>query len=291
VARCTLLATSLAGLLVALPALAVLTPRAARADDQPEGTQPLAYSARPLTLPGLTLSPSASATLDKLSTTTATKIYTQNPKTLNLGVDIGASFGIVDNIEVGAVFAPLQVLPGFSYGNPSAHGTFRFVKSAFELAGYINTTFITHNAPNPDVVLPVLNQSAGVLLQPGLLSRIHMGSKAKLDIGATVPIQLGSAVHDVGLDVPVELAINLIDAFHIGAQSGFGIQNVKSPALDSYIPLGLITGFAIGSDKGPTVDIDALFRFPQFVNPGQSEKIDATDFQAGLSVAVYLYFM
>jgi hypothetical protein len=287
VARSALLAIALAAL-AAVPV--VLGPAVARADDQPEGTQPLAYSARPLTLPGLTLSPFASATLDKLSTATATKIYTQNPKTLNLGVNIGASIGIVDNIEVGAIFAPLQVLPSFSYGNPSVHGTFRFVKSAIELAAYINTTFITHNAPNPELVLPVLNSSAGVLLQPGLLSRIHMGSKAKLDIGATVPIQIGST-SAIGLDVPVELAINIVDAFHLGATTGFGIQNVKSPALNSYVPLGLITGFAIGSDKGPTVDINAVFELPQFVNPGMSEKIDITDFQAGLTVAVYLYFM
>jgi hypothetical protein len=277
----------------ALSALALLSPAAARAEgfDYPAGTQPQAYAARPLTLPALTLSPQVSGTLDKLSTTTAAMIYTQSPKTLNVSLALGASMGIVENIEIGAVVVPLQVLPDVVYGDPSVHGTFRFVKGGFELAGYINTTFITHQGVAPDVTLPVLNEGAGVLFQPGLLSRIHLGSRGKLDIGATVPIQLGSAVHDVGLNIPVELAFNLADFFYVGADTGFGITNVKSPGLDSYVPLGLIAGFSIGSDDKPVVDIGALFRWPQFANPGKGQTIDTTDFQVGVSAAAYIYFM
>jgi hypothetical protein len=297
VARLALHRTSLALLAVLAPlalgaSLLCLAPREARADDdQANGTQPVAYSARPLTLPALTLAPSATATLDKLSTTTAAKIYTQNPKSLNVQVALAASIGIIENIEVGAVFAPLQVLPKFAYGDPSVHGTFRFVKGAFELAAFAGATFITHNAPDPELTLPVLGSSAGVLLQPGLLARVHMGGKAKLDVSATVPIQLGSDIHDVGLNIPVELAINLFESFHIGASTGFGIANVKAPALNSYVPLGLIAGLAFGGEKGPVVDVDGLFRFPQFINPGASDKIDAQDFTAGLGVTVYLYFL
>ncbi len=291
-ARLALLRSWFAVLVIA-PVLVATSPREARADDpeQPSGTQPLPYTGRPLTLPTLALSPSATATVDQLSTTTAAKIYTVNPKTLNVGVAIGASMGIIENLEVGAVVAPLQVLPAFAYGDPSLHLTFRFVKGSFELAAFFGATFITHDAPDPEVTLPVLNSSAGVLLQPGLLSRIHMGGKAKLDIGAILPIQLGSNVHDLGLDIPVELAFNLADFFHVGATTGFGIANVKDPALDSYIPLGLITGFAIGGEKGPVVDINGLFRWPQFLNPGANDKLDYQDFQVGLTVAAYLYLM
>jgi hypothetical protein len=285
VARSPLLGSSLA-------LAALLVSSAARADnDIPTGTQPVAYSARPLTIPQMTLSPRVDATLDKLSTTTAGMLFKTDPKYWNLNVAAAASFGIIDNIEVGAVALPLQVLPNVAYGDPSIHGTFRFVKGAFELAAYINTTFITHAGVDPQVTLPVLNSSAGVLFQPGLLSRIHMGQKSKLDIGATVPIQLGSAVHDVGLAIPVEFAFNIVEAFHLGVTSGFGIANVKAPALNSYVPLGFITGVAIGSNDKPVVDIGALFRWPQFADPGMSQKIDTQDFQVGLSVAAYVYFM
>jgi hypothetical protein len=285
--------SSLVGSALVVVTLAVLlNAGSARADDMPTGTQPIAYAARPLTVPALTLAPQLSSTVDKLSTTTVQAIYnTPNAKSLNVGVAIGASVGIVENIEVGAVVAPLQVLPSFSYGDPSVHGTFRFVKGGFELAGYINSTFITHQGVDPQVTLPVLNSGAGVLLEPGLLSRIHMGGRAKLDIGATVPIQLGSAVHDIGLNVPVELAFNLIEAFHIGASSGFGIADVKAPALNSYVPLGLLAGVAIGNDDKPVFDIGALFRWPEFANPGKTQTIDTSDFQVGLSLAAYIYFM
>jgi len=290
-----------------LAVLALLTAGAssvARADDEvPNGSQPLAYSARPLTLPTLTLAPSVEGIVDKLSTATAANIYKQNPKNLNVSLAIGASMGILENLEIGAVFAPLQVLPKVAYGDPGAHVTFRFVKGGFELAGYFGATFITGTGVDPQLVLPVLNESAGIVLQPGLLSRIHMGGRAKLDIGATVPIQLGSGVHDIGLNVPVELAFNLLESFHIGANSGVGIQNVKDPALTSYVPLGILAGFTIGGEK-PIVDIGALFNLPQFFNPGvksasagtattpaTNSTIDVQDFQAGLAVTAFLYFL
>jgi hypothetical protein len=158
----------------ALCSLALLSPAAAHADgyDAPNGSQPIPYAARGLTLPALTLAPQVGGTLDKLSTTTAKAVFTQvpDPKTLNVALAVGASIGIVENIEIGAVVLPLQVLPDVAYGDPSVHGTFRFVKGAFELAGYINTTFITHQGVAPDVTLPVLGQGAGVLFNPGLSS-------------------------------------------------------------------------------------------------------------------------
>jgi hypothetical protein len=285
--------SSLVGSALVVVAFAVLLDAAtARADDMATGTQPVAYSARPLTVPALTLALQASSTVDKLSTTTVQAIYSNpNAKNLNVGVALGASVGIVENIEVGAVVAPLQVLPSFSYGDPSVHGTFRFLKGGFEMAGYVNSTFITHQGVAPQVTLPVLNSGAGVLLQPGLLSRIHMGERAKLDIGATVPIQLGSAAHDIGLDVPVELAFNLIESLHVGASSGFGIADLKAPALNSYVPLGLLAGVSFGSDDKPVVDLGALFQWPQFANPGKSQTIDTGDFQVGLSFAAYVYLM
>lgn len=292
-----------------LVALAVLAAPAARADDMPTGTQPIPYSGRPLTLPALSLAPRVEATLDKLSTATVNQIYKQDPRTLNLAIAIGASVGIVENIEVGAVVAPLQVAPGVAYGNPSVHGTFRFVKGSFELGAFVGTTFVTHSGKDPQITLPVINSGAGVVFNPGLLSRIHMGSRSKLDIGATVPIQLGDSVHDLGLNVPVELAFNIVESLHVGATTGFGIANVKSPVLDSYIPLGLIAGAAIGSGDRPVVDIGAVFRWPQFANPGAgssqpaattpgqaqtpapTQTIDVQDFQVGLSVTAYIYFM
>jgi hypothetical protein len=296
VARSVLVATSLAvAALLHVAGLAGVT-GVARADEgeSPNGSQPLAYCARPLTLPTFTLAPELDGVLDKLSTKTAAMIYTQNPQTLNVTGALGASFGIFESIEVGAVVLPLQVLPTVVYGDPSVHVTLRFLKGSFELGGYFNTTFITHNAMDPLVLLPVFNENAGVLLQPGLLARVHGGGKFKLDVGALLPIQLGSGVHDLGLSVPVEVAFNIIDWFHLGASTGFGIVDFKDPSLSSsYIPLGFLAGFAFGRER-PAVDLGLLFRWPQFVKPGASDmigKIDTEDFQVGASLKVYIYLM
>jgi hypothetical protein len=267
---------------------------AARADeyDIPNGTQPIFYCARPLTLPALTLSPRIDATVDKLSTTTASTIYKMDPRYLHLNLAASASFGIVDSVEVGAVALPLQALPTVAYGDPSVHGTFRFLKGGFELAAYINTTFITHTGVDPQLLLPVPSSSAGVVLQPGMLMRIHMGKKSKLDLGATLPIQLGSNVHNLGLNIPLEFAFNIFEYLYLGVTSGVGIVDVTKAKLTNYIPLGFIAGGTIPGGDKPVVDIGASFRWPQFVDPGSSgSKLDTSDFQVGLSVAAYIYFM
>jgi hypothetical protein len=290
VARSVLVAASL------MVAASLQAGGVARADegDGSDGSQPLAYSARPLTLPKLTLAPEADGLLDQLSTQTASIVDPLNPKSQSLHFTgaLGASFGVFESIEVGAVVLPLQVLPTVVYGDPSAHVTFRFLKGGFELAGYFNATFITHNAMDPEVLLPVYNESAGVVLEPGLLARVHGGRHFKLDIGALLPIQLGYKVNDLGLSIPVELAVNPIDWFHLGASTGFGIVDLQhDPSLSgAYVPLGLLAGLAFGHDR-PAVDVDAVFRWPRFLNPGNNAQLDTVDFQVGLSVKVYVYLM
>src|SRR5438874_1035712 len=83
---------------------------------------------------------------------------------------------------------------------------------------------------NPQVAIPVLGSHAGGLLETGLLTRLHMGSKAKLDVGAVVPIELGASGQDLGLKAPVEFAVNIIEAVYVGLDSGFGITSLtKAP--------------------------------------------------------------
>jgi hypothetical protein len=288
---------------------ALLAAADAAADlDKPNGSQPVAYVERPLTMPSLSLAPTAQVIVDKLSQQTLMTLAgldIKDAKDLHLTLNVGFRFGIVESIEIGGIVAPVELLPKAAYGNPSLWGKFRFVKGVFELAANFGTTFITHDAKNPQLALPVVGSNAGILLEPGLLSRIHLGSKAKLDIGALVPIELGAGGQDLGLKAPVQIAVNIIESVYVGADSGFGITSItKAPALSSYVPLGLIAGYTLEGAKGPTLDVGALFLWPKFANPGAPDKmqktmgvvtpvgkVDVADWQAGVSVAAYLYFL
>ncbi len=49
-------------------------------------------------------------------------------------MEIGARFGILDDLEVGAVVLPLEFSPDFAYGNPRLEAKFRFLKAPWRWA-------------------------------------------------------------------------------------------------------------------------------------------------------------
>jgi hypothetical protein len=258
-----------------------------------EGTQPVPYVSRPLTLPKLVLVPEVSATVDRVSDATIAMLGLTTPKNLQVSGAVTVRFGILADIEVGAVVAPIDIVPSVAYGDPSIYGKFRFIRStSFEMAGYIDTTFITHPSQNPDLYLPVLGSKAGVLFAPGLLCRIHASDVAKIDLGGIVPIQLGVGAHDVGLEVPVEVAFSIYEQLSLGARTGFGVVDFGAPKLEnSYLPLGFFAGYTFAADRGPVLDLQGAFSWPRFVTPGAASKLDDADYQIGFSAALYLYLL
>jgi hypothetical protein len=257
-----------------------------------EGTQPVPYVARPLTLPKLVLVPQLSATMDRVSDGTIAMLDLSDQKNLHVSGDLAIRFGILSDIEVGAVVAPVDVLPAVAYGDPSVYGTFRFIRSSFEMAAHINTVFITRPSQNPSLYLPVIGSKAGVLFEPGLLARIHASDLVKVDVGALVPLQVGDSARDVGLRVPIEVAFSVAEQVFLGARTGFGVVDFSAPKLqDSYLPLGAFLGYSVAADKGPVVDLQGTFLWPKLVTPGAASKLDYADYQVGLSVAVYLYLL
>jgi hypothetical protein len=257
-----------------------------------EGTQPVPYVRRPLTLPKFVLVPEVSVTVDQVSDATIAALGLTTMKNLQLSGDVAVRFGITEDIEVGAVVAPIDILPSVAYGDPSVYGKFRFIRSDFEMAGYINTTFVTRPSQNPDLYLPVLGSKAGVLFEPGLLCRVHAGDIARIDFGGVVPIQLGVGAHDVGIKVPVEVAFSIYEQLFLGARTGFGVVDFANPSLESsYVPLGAFAGYAFAADRGPVLDLQGAFTWPRFVTPGAASKLDYADYRIGFSASLYLYLL
>jgi hypothetical protein len=258
-----------------------------------EGTQPVPYVRRPLTLPKFVLVPEVSVTVDEVSDATIAALALTTKKNLQLSGDVTVRFGILEDIEVGAVVAPIDLLPSVAYGDPSVYGKFRFIRSSdFEMAGYINTAFVTGPSQNPNTYLPVLASKAGVLLEPGLLCRVHGSDIVKVDFGGIVPIQLGVGAHDVGIKVPVEVAFTIYEQLFLGARTGFGVVDFANPSLQSsYVPLGAFAGYAFAADRGPVLDLQGAFTWPRLFTPGAASKLDYADYRIGFSAALYLYLL
>jgi hypothetical protein len=244
---------------------------------------PLPLAERPLTLPKMTLAPVvgfavAHRVVDGANLATA------------VGLEIGAHFGILDDLEVGATVLPLALAPDFAYENPQIEGTFRFVKGKVELGARLRASFVTQKG------------AGGVAVEAGVPVLVHLGEAARIDTGLFVPMGFGTGpafggeyiggTTAIGLRIPFQFIYDVIPALHVGAQTGVVIADFNDAAKLTYIPLGFVAGYAIGNEKGPLVDIDPFFNFPYFASPGvpaPADKINAGYFQVGLEATVFLY--
>ena len=244
---------------------------------------PLPYAQRPLTLPKMTLAPELGLSFTHLSANGFS-----SPTYVNL--EAGAHFGITDDFEVGAIALPIRFAPNFGYGNPRVEATYRFLKGDFEMGARLGINFIT------------LSGAGGVVMEPGLPMLFHLGPSARLDLGVFLPLAFGtggtiagvptsaSSSTVVGLRVPVRFTYNIIPEFHIGAETGLGINDFGHAGSTLYVPLGVVAGYAIPGEKGPLLDLDPYFGFPLFATPGDNnDKINAGFIQAGLTAKLYLY--
>jgi hypothetical protein len=255
----------------------------ARAEEGPKAGEkmPLPFAERPLTLPKMTLAPEVGFDVTHVS-------IGGFGSATGVGMEIGAHFGILDDLEVGAVVLPLEFSPDFAYGNPRLEATFRFLKGTVEMGARLRTTFGVHSG------------NTGVVLEPGLPILVHVGQSARIDTGVFVPMGFGTSPGDlpaqsnttIGLNIPFQFIYDIIPELHVGANTGLGIYDFGHAGDTMFIPLGVVAGYAIGNEKGPLVDIDPYFRFPYFAIPGAGQgqdKIFPGIWQTGIAATVYLY--
>ncbi len=284
-------------LLSALPvslAIALAAPDARAQAEPAESEYPLSFVERPLTLSRLTLAPELEFEVAR------------NPDGAGVtpvGINLGATFGITRNIEVGAFFLPLTFTPKFSYGNPvepesnlQVFSTFRFLNvRAFEMGARLRAYFITTGG-------------AGAQIVPSIPLLIHLGRVGRIDAEVEVPITVrGSSTSNgtvvasgtvAGLNVPISIAFDIIEPLHVGLSTGVQVEDFSAAKDTLVVPLGFFAGFAIGG-KRPYLDIDGFFQWGQFIAPAAADnsttgpglgKINAGDFNTGLAVKGYFYF-
>lgn len=207
---------------------------------------------------------------------------------LEVGAAVGARFGILDDLEVGATFAPLVITPAFAYGNPRLWSTFRFLKERVEVGASLSVAIITCAAPLSPPPLPF--QERGVVVQPGLPAWIHLEEAARLDVGVYVPIEF-EGLGALGMKIPIEFVYDFVKAVHVAVSTGFIISNLNDTISHIFVPVSLSTGFALAGKKGPVLDIDPFFRLPVLFTPGleAGHQLHLDAFVAGLEASYFLY--
>jgi hypothetical protein len=249
-------------------------------EPSPHEALPVRYVDRGLTLPALTLSPS----FDVGVTHSEIGSFTLN----QVPVDLGASLGVVDDLQVDLVPATLQIVRadvgGASdtkvfYGTFKLGATYRFFDSdVVELGGRFE-----FGATGLD---DTVHMTASVPV------RIHAGNVVRIDTGLAlsmiIPTKGGSvdgglvgAGHPsplyalMGPGIPFDVTFQLGDHAFVGLDLGFGLASFSGEAnpdgstsvdRSAFGSLGAHLGGTIsdGAER-PVADIAGVFDFPAFV--------------------------
>ncbi len=278
----------------------------ADATDPPAGgaepsVYPSAIVQRPLTLPKLMLAPELSVSLTHLE---VTNFIGPNYAVNAVGMNLGASFGVTDDVTVYLV--PLtMVISGTTlptsttkvyYGTFRAGAVFRFFHSDVVELG-AQAEFGADGAYE------------GIFLTARLPVLFHLGKFVRLDTGVAFtgvfpttgsrPVDAGLAslrsgvggfAATSGAGIPLTLTIQPEEHVFFGLDTGFGIGSFRGKVSDStFMPLGGFVGTTIvGAKHDALADIVASFSFPAFLL-GNYPNPPATElWQIGLGGRVYL---
>jgi hypothetical protein len=266
--------------------------------------QPVAFVERPLTLPRLTLSPELDATWQRMGPDLSLDMT--NPSQA-LSFALGASFGILDSLQVSAVLVPLTVYPNASYGSAQLGAMFRLIggaRSIFELALAASLGMaVPAGTPAPTILPAAPSASAALGFPPagggsdwviglGVPVRLHFIGRLRIDSGVYFPFDIQTNnFWNVSFTVPISLYLQLVDWLFLGVETGVTLRSLRQDvAFNTYLPLAFDVGFTIPGRRGPAGDVLLSFTFPQFLQPGGTTVVDTNLMAAMLSLRLYFYF-
>ena len=182
-------------------------------------------------------------------------------------------------------------------------------------------------APKPQVVestneVATTNDMAvgvGQEIVPSLPMHIHFGHAARLDITPALPISTAGiyepGFHDgtiaghafgggnggttAGLDVPLNLAVQIVEQLHFDIGTGFNMtfNPVASAPGSTFgdffaLPFGFDLGIAVPGPRGPIFEMTPFFLWPALLVPGVQNGIDGVQsafWETGINFRGYIY--
>jgi hypothetical protein len=222
---------------------------------------------------------------------------------------VGSGYSFTDDFGMRATAFVLQFNEPFQLASAGMGATYRFVKGGFEAGAALDWIYQTPSNGNGN---------AGMVILPSVPLHVHFGRSARLDITPTLPIStagvyippavaLGGGKTTVGLDVPIQLAVQIVDQLHIGLTTGFDMTfnpdstNVLAPPPPNsplrfgdtfFIPLGFQIGVAVPGPKGPILDMTPFFEWPGLLVPGARDGVSGVQagvWLTGVNFTMYFY--
>lgn len=193
-----------------------------------------------------------------------------------VGVVLGASYGVTDDLQIDGRVLPLQLSPEFRYGNARLGATYRFVRGSVEVGARAGFSL-----NNLDKLRPAID--VGVPLD------LHIGDNMRLATG--VMLNVGFYTDTVvGLEIPVIFEINATPNVPIGLWTGFQITNFDGAGDNINIPLRVFGGYSVADAQNrPMLDVGGYFGFPLFLNSAPGGGLTADIWELGAYARFHLF--
>ncbi len=250
------------------------------------GAYPISMAQRPLTLASGTLAigDGGPQMVGPVFSVTHISVCVPNPlggpdvcgSDTGVGLILGASYGITDDLQVDGRVLPLQLSPDADYGNARLGATFRFVRGNVEVGARAGVTLI--NADKRRVGLDI-----GVPLD------LHIGDNMRLATGATLNIGFYDKAR-VGLEIPLIFEFNVTPNVALGLWSGLQIVDFDGAGDNIVVPLRIFGGYTVADDQNrPMLDVGGYFGFPLFINSAPGGGLTADIWELGVYARFHLF--
>ncbi len=146
---------------------------------------------------------------------------------------IGASYGVFDELEVGAVLLPILLSPRGDFADMALYGRYAFFRNEWvEVGGQLAMSFPS-GAP-------------GFGLGIGAPVTFRFIDRLRIDTGLELEMRLfrGGGNQYVGLDIPVAATYNITDSGFVGGHFAFTIYDFDG----LMVPLGVHGGYTLFTD-------------------------------------------
>lgn len=197
-----------------------------------------------------------------------------------LALNLGASFGITDALQVDANVLPIWLSPEADYGSPRLGATYRFMSGrVIEVGARAGFTLLN------------VGNSRKVGLDVGIPLDAHFGRRGRLSTGAFLNVSLVDPDAVIGFASPAILDYNLSANIAIGMLSAIEIGTFKDVGESFTIPIGLYGMYTVADAQDRAMlDVGASFMFPRFLTPASDGDAVHTDiWEIGLLARMHLY--
>jgi len=197
-----------------------------------------------------------------------------------VGLNLGASFGITDALQVDATVLPIALSPDADYGSPRLGATYRFMSGdVIELGARAGFTLLH------------AGDSRRVAFDLGVPVDFHFGRHGKLSTGLFLNVALLEPDAVVGLSSPAILDYNVSPNFAIGMLAGIDIRDFSDVGETLTFPIGAYGMYTLAdAENRAMLDVGASFRFPFFLTPGSNgDAVHANIWEIGLLARMHLY--